>query len=309
MPRLLQLLDALDRQEGDAALVALLLGEETAGINAVGHAAQPVELPAAGRALQRPAAVMPAAALILVIGVVSIDASLARLARRGDDLVEKARQLVRFHLEKLNVHLGHVHRDHGQAAVLLLRQHHAAAGEVEGWRDRGGLYRVARLGREGSAVFRLHAGHDAHDVARLGFDVREVQQARILPQHPGTRYRGTALGLGVLGPRAYSRTRFRARLAFVVFVRLRLGLGLSLFRHGVPGTVRHLEHLDALVEIAARIQRQAERQRQRRRAIERALGRIHQREYRGPTRRQALALQPPVPGTAGHKDNEKQENT
>ncbi len=54
--RLLQLLDILDRQIGDTALVFLLLGNETANVHAVGHAAQIIELIHLHRAAQRTAA-------------------------------------------------------------------------------------------------------------------------------------------------------------------------------------------------------------------------------------------------------------
>ena len=265
---LLERRDALDRDEGDAAAVGLLLGEEAADEGAVGHLVEAVERPAVHCALQAGAAVVPVVVLFVVTAFFTLLAW--RLGCTGDDLLEELRQLLGFDLEELDVDLGHVHRAYRQAAVLRSRQHHAFAGEVEGWGDSGGLHREALLlaGELGAALGR-HAGQHAHHVAGAGLDVREEEQAGILADRPGAGDRLAVVEPGVFGFAADAGAELGIRVAAVV-VFVFLGI-IPHARLLGAGQRRHFHHLQELADVGLGIERQAKRQRQGGRSVELAV--------------------------------------
>ena len=269
---LLEFLDVLDRDEGDAAPVGLLLGDEAAGVDAVGEAVQAVELPVADGAAQAQAAVLVIVAVVPGVAVVVALAVRCGLpgSGRADHAVEEARQLVGPHAQELDVHLGHIDGDHRQAAVLLGGQHHAAAGEVVGRRDGGGADRKARLGVEPGVVPGRQPGGHLDHVAGLGLHVGEEQQARVVAHRPGAFDPLATLGVDILGFAAGYGRGVLARV-LIAFALVAGGEHLAL-----PG--RHLEHLDLAVVGVARVEGLAEGQGEGGGAVEVAVGQFDQPE-------------------------------
>ena len=259
---LLERLDVFDRDEGDAAPVGLLLGDEAAGVHAVGEAVEAVEVPVADGAAQAEAAVLVVFFFAFLIGVV---------ARRGfgrpglaDDPVEEARQLVGPHPQELDVHLGHVDGDDRQAAILFGWQHHAAAGEVIGRRDGRGAQRQARFGVEPGIAAGRQAGGHLHHVAGLGLDVREEQQARVVAHRPGALDPLAAVGGDVLGVGA---GRGGGCGVGALVVAILAGFVAAAAEHlAVPR--RHLEDFDLAVVGVAGVEGQAEGEGEGRGAVE-----------------------------------------
>jgi hypothetical protein len=151
-PGLAERRDALDRDEGDAAAFGLLFGEKAADEGAARQLVQLIEIPVADGALEaRAAVVIDAAASSSSPCSSSPACSLLVVPGRATTFSRK-RQLIGLDLEELDVHFGHIDRGHRQAAVLRRRQNHAAAGEVEGRRQRLRSNREARFLVELAAV-------------------------------------------------------------------------------------------------------------------------------------------------------------
>ena len=199
---LTQLADLLHRQEADVAAVRAGVGGEAAQVDALGAGAQLlVKLPARDRALQ--AAAAPLAVAVVVDLAVLVDARAGAITPAGH-LFQEERQRLAFNAQELHVHLGGVDRDHRQPAVQPGRQHHAAAGKVEGLGHGLALRGAGLRGGQRGTTGRLQrrAQIDPEQAARR--HIGQHQHPRVVAQHPAWFYgfrgllaiEGFALGLG-----------------------------------------------------------------------------------------------------------------
>ena len=165
-PRFLQFGDVLYRQVGQDALVALAAQHEAVDVHRLRHAGERRAVPPVG--LEVPAA---AAAAALV-------------------LVEEARHFAFAHAQELDVHLGDVERDHGQAAAAARGQHAALRGEARQRRQVAGMDAApglaAQLRAIGSGQLRRHG----HRIVAVGLGIGIAQRAVVFVQRPAALARG-----------------------------------------------------------------------------------------------------------------------
>ena len=202
----LQFLDAFDRQERDVAAIGLVVGDEAALVDAGRERVEPVQIPIADRALQ--AAVTGVAPVVFVIVATVIVFRLGGAAADAQHGFKQFGHTLGGHAQELHVHLGHVHRRDGKAAILSGRQHHAAAGEIE--RRRHGLRADVAMRGFGQRDLIACAGQArAHRdrVGALRLHVRKVDDARIVADNP-VALDDLALGRGIARP---DRGRLLAR--------------------------------------------------------------------------------------------------
>ena len=152
--RLLQLLEAGDRQQQRFAGIARRVQVETAAIDQVSQRQQ-------------------------FAGFITLQAGIAPPLR------QERRQGFGLDPEELNVDLVDVQRDHRQAFGQARRQQRATAGEADGGLQVAGLKARAVLGGERVGVDRLHPGiHRQHQFA-LGLQVAQAQFHEVIGQLPG----------------------------------------------------------------------------------------------------------------------------
>jgi len=240
-----------------------------------------IQLPVANRAPETAAGVtMTVVAVALLVVVCRVAVRIGSAATRtsrwgGNHLLEEPRQLIRLDLEELDVHLGHIHRRHRQAATLSRRQDHATAGEVERRGNGRRQNRETHLAVELAAIACLQTGLHADHVAGLRLDVREEEQARVVADHPGAGNRlaaGQRIAIGQAAALAGRGDRGRADA--VLAVRFAVP-GCSCLRLG-----RHLEHLQEALVISLGLERHAEGHCQCRRSIQLAVRAVDHGERR-----------------------------
>ncbi|MNS27176.1 hypothetical protein D3C72_591200 [compost metagenome] len=250
---LLQFLHAFNRQEGDVAAVRLVVGDETALIDAGRQRIQAVQIPVADRAFQ--AAVVGIAPVVLFVVAAFIFVGGRRgVAANAQHRFEQFRHTVRRHAQKLHVDLGHVHGRHRQTAVLAGRQHHAAAGEIE--RRRHGLRIHFAIRGFSQHDLVTHAGQTRtyrDGVFALRLDVREIHHARVLAHDPAA-FQDLAFGRGIA---RLDRGRLVTRIGggFVVFV--------GLARRGAQ-----VGDLKEIIQLGLGVHRLGERDRERQCLVE-----------------------------------------
>ncbi|CUI86903.1 Uncharacterised protein [Achromobacter aegrifaciens] len=234
----LQFLDAFDRQERDMAAVGLVVGDEAALIDAGRQRVQAVQVPVADRALQ--AAVVGIAPVVIFVAAVFFFAG-AGAAADAQHGVEQFRHALRRYAQELHVHFGHVHRGHGQAAILAGRQHHAAAGEIERRRHGLRVHLAIRRFRQLDAARAGQPGTHGDCVGTLRLHVGEINHAGVVAHHP-VALQDLTLGRRVARPdRGGLVTVAGGRFAVLVGGRTRVrhlqkavqvGLGIHRLREG-----------------------------------------------------------------------------
>ena len=163
---LLQLGDVLDRQVGQHALVARAAEDEAVDVDRLGQlgdrrAAVLVVL-VVPRRVQFPAATTATA---LVFG-------------------EEPGQRGLAHAHELDIHLGHVHRHHRQAARILGRQHAALRGETDRRFQFASEHLQFDVATDLAAVGRRQCAGDSQRVGLVRLDMREAQDLAVVVQGP-----------------------------------------------------------------------------------------------------------------------------
>ena len=197
---LLQFLDFFHRQVAHIAPVGPGIGGKAAQVHAAGQRAQFVQHIARHRALEAAARVDVAILVVafLALGCVGL-AAVGGLVGAATHALQKRGQRGRIHTQKLHIHLGRVHRDHGQATVLSGGQHHAPAGKVERFGHGLALDRaVLRLAQRAATRSRQRLVQ-RNAVGAVGRDVGQVQHAGVVTQHPAARHRAGVAGRFALG--------------------------------------------------------------------------------------------------------------
>lgn len=235
--RLLQLLDAFDRQKGHMAAVGLVVGQETSLVDAGGQAVQAVQVPVADRSLQ--AAVIGVAPIVGVVAVVR-----AGVVADTQHRTEELGHAVGLDPQELHIDLGQVDRGHRQAAILAGRQHDAAAGEIERGRHGLGVDDAVANGAQGAlAVAGRHIALPLHGIGALRPHIREIHDARIVADRPG------AIDLLALGARRAGLGRRRPFNGGILVVGLRQRTGV--------------DHLDQAGQVGPAVDRLGKGERQR----------------------------------------------
>ncbi len=160
--RRLQLLDVLDRQIGQRALVLVAAEHEAVDVDRLGQlrnrgvvAVVAVHFPAT------------AAAAALVLG-------------------EERRQRAFLDPHELHVHFRHIERHHRQTAALARRQHAALRGEADRRLQFAGVDLLLERLAQAAAVGGEQIGRDQHGVVLGRLHVRIAQGLAIVGQRPGT---------------------------------------------------------------------------------------------------------------------------
>ena len=193
--RLLQLLDFFHRQVTHIAPVLALIGGKPPHVDTGGQFAQLVELVTTDRAFELARGVV--VATVVGLFFFSVGSRRAPLAP-STHLLQKSRQGGRFNAQELHIKLGRIDRDHRQAAVLASRQHHAAAGKIKRHRHGFALdFAFARCAQCGTTSGRQRR-RQRDTVGALRRDIRQVEHARVVAQHPARFYRLGGLGLVAL---------------------------------------------------------------------------------------------------------------
>ena len=97
---------------------------------------------------------------------------------------QEARQIAGADAKELDVHLGHIHGDHGQTIGALAGQDAALAGETRGRRKIDRLDVAGETAGERLAIGGDHARQDLDLELLFGLDVRKEHQASAVGGHP-----------------------------------------------------------------------------------------------------------------------------